>query len=292
MTPDEARQVRELRDALCVRALQDIAQRANNGAELTSADLRTILQATAELPRAEPDAAPVADARHDERLYAWVAPQECARAVGVSVRWVQYWMRGEGTCTPAVETKTLRGRACVQIATFYEHVTRHARRKPKSLHAPVGYAPDAQAPSGDVLAKLPDNPDLALKELWTKPGLRAQFTPEERRGIEAWASYELRKRQHEERLAARLEPDEAARMLRGVWDWIAAYVEDVYARKLAKAVLRAVREHVGVDLVKQHTAAEAILDRVAREQANEMLAAWREHVDQQLAGIQALEGTA
>lgn len=281
-----------LAEKVLERGLAAIVERAQAGGEITAADMRLAYAASVRLGRPSPTGMPL---QHEPRTQRWCTAQEAASELGLTDRWVRDWIHGRASCTPKVPSRLVRGKPQVQPAVLYDHVVRHARRKPPGLRPPQGYADGATlppaVPADPLAAWLPPDPDEALRLLWQDPEMRRQFTTEERRGIEAWAAHNLRRRGFEARQAATIEPEEAAKMLRGLLDWFVAYVEDIWARELARRILRGVREKMNVDLVKANTAAEAIVDGEIREGANALLAAWRVQVEQQVQGVRALEGT-
>lgn len=220
-----------------------------------------------------------------------VSLTKAAEAIGVSERWLRAWASGSGKCKPALPCKGDGRRRLVDPVAAYEHIKRHAAKRPPGFRAPAGYAPAEREAVDLSTLDLPADPREFMAAVFKRPELLTTLTPEQLKTAKAFAA-ELRLGESAAaRQEAKLSPEDVTKMLRSFVELIVAVVEEQVEPDAAELVRR-VRAEFSVDLVETNSAALAILDAYLRERANVTIEAVQKHLYEKCDALRLLEAIA
>lgn len=225
----------------------------------------------------------------------WLPLPQAAKLLGVSRYWLSRWI--SGAAGPILEN---RGRR-VRPGQAYDHIIAHAKRRPPTLQKPLGYESTAGSQSDldqalnelDPAIKAALEVDITavdLHELVVK--LVASGASDSKiRACSTAANAIQKKRADTARAGKNVPPEDVVRMLRAHGE---LYVQEIEASasRFASELLDTIRKQLGPDLAKSNPAAAEILANSFLEVSNSVILSVRKKIEDQVHGVQILEGTA
>ncbi|GMV81373.1 MAG: hypothetical protein AMXMBFR7_25570 [Planctomycetota bacterium] len=278
-------------DAIELRILKNIQVRLDEGKSVGHGDLVTVRKIREKYtPPEAPDStgALVARPGFDPRALRWASLAEVAGELGITERWLRYWVAGQKRCTPALPARKIAGAWQVQPAVAFEHIRKHAAKGSEKMRPPVGWAEDAVAgieptnPFGDEA--LPKDPHELLSRILRDKELLVALSEAKIRAIVAGANALGVQREREARLAGAIRADKVLEMLRALVIVFANLIDE-RATARAQAVVKQIRAEFNVDLARTNPAAVGLLADFLRGQAQEDIHALHEELKSQCQGL-------
>ncbi len=217
-----------------------------------------------------------------------------ALEIGVSAQLIRNAIHDE---THALPYKVIAGEWHVQPGACFDWISQHARRRPPNLREPAGYAPEKPAPAsaptiptigtaGAALIEITD--DAILSQVVTDTSISNDF----KKVLLAWVDTRRRKAESEDKRAARLDMEDALKMLRALGETYAE-IQENSAPARAMDLVRFIRDEIGVDLHKHNTSATQLLTAALCDADNRItIPALKQRVKDECEGVKMLAGVA
>jgi hypothetical protein len=130
-----------------------------------------------------------------------------------------------------------------------------------------------------------------MQALFSRPNLLQALSPEQLKIAKAYASELRLQASSDARLAAKIDPRDAIRMLQGFVALFVAMVDELATADAAE-LLRLIRHEFSVDLAERNASALAIIENHLRERANVVLDSLRRDLAHRVEGVKLVEMTA
>lgn len=255
-------------DKLIEKGLSDLKKKSEGGAPLTTSDLKVM----GELRRRVVDDSD-ADIQSGP-AWRWKSLSITATQLSVSERWLRYWISGTPACSPKVHHRiNAKGKPEVRPAEAYEHIKKHARRIPKGLTPPHGYAGCEQKPVEQDEMKdlgLPSDPLEMMKAFFNRPELLGKISSENIKSLKLLATEIRQINSQEERSKAKLTPDDVVKMLRSFVQLFTAVIDETAAAN-ATDILRLINIEFSIDLLDHSPIGRDVFESFFREKGNAVI---------------------